>query len=95
MTYLFVYLQNSSQAFSLVKTPSTRIPTPLLIDIPLKEEVSNVQSTGNIPIGIDNPKSKGEKKPVLMKRDTNKNKRQQKKRTDANKVRDSSLLCIT
>jgi hypothetical protein len=31
----------------------------------------------------------------LMKRDTNKNKRQQKKRTDANKVRDSSLLCIT
>mmetsp|Transcript_9480 Transcript_9480/g.17757 ORF Transcript_9480/g.17757 Transcript_9480/m.17757 type:complete len:476 (-) Transcript_9480:129-1556(-) len=79
---------NSAQSFSLIKTSATRIPSPLLIDIPLKEDVSNVKGSGNMPIGVVSGEGQtrgNEKKPVLMKRDTNKHRRQQKKKTDSSK----------
>lgn len=79
---------NSAQSFMLVKTSATRIPTPLLIDIPLKEDISNVKGSGNMPIGVvsgDGQSRGNEKKPVLMKRDTNKHRRQHKKKADAGK----------
>lgn len=79
---------NSAQSFMLIKTAGTRIPTPLLIDIPLKEDVSNVQSSGNMSIGVvssDGRTRGNEKKPVLMKRDTNKQRKQHKKKADSSK----------
>ena len=86
-----VCLQAASQGFSIVKSSLTRIPSPLLIEIPLKEEMSNVKSGSSMSGGGEGAqKDKGGKKPVLMKRDTNKGKKQQKKKTDVNKVCDFS-----
>jgi len=69
----------AEKGFALVKSSMTRIPTPLLIDIPLKEEVSNVKSASAVPIIGNN------EKPVLMKRDTKKSKHKERKKTDSNK----------
>jgi hypothetical protein len=92
------YEQNATQGFALVKSAFTKIPSPLLIEIPLKEEVSNVQSSNSLPISAVNEGEKrkgGSKKPVLMKRDTNRGKKQQIKKTDVNKVCELPLHLLT